>query len=109
MSTIRIVTVISLLCALVFAASVSAAPAPDRHPGDTAIYTQRAADVAANVLFIIDNSGSAANVAAGTAYDMARDYNPTPRLFVPKAVYEADNQGDFSKMVIADVDSYNFV
>ena len=96
-----------LVCAtLSFSVAATAAPDPDRYPGDTAIYTQRAAEVSANVLFVIDNSAAAANIAAGSAYDPSVTYTGAG-LYLENGVYAADNQGDFpTTPVLTDV--YNF-
>ena len=104
---IRHATIIALVIGLVATAAttVFAAPDPDRFPGDTAIYTQRAAEVSANVLFIIDNSAAAANIAAGSAYDPSVTYTGD-NLYLENAVYEADNQGDFPTTPVL-TDIYN--
>jgi len=65
----------------------------DQYAGDTSIYTLRASDVPVNVLFLIDNSHSAANIASGEKFVPGGEY--TPETYAPDAVYMADQQGDF--------------
>jgi len=72
----------------------------DQYAGDTSIYTLRASEVPVNVLFLIDNSYSAKNIASGEVYNPTKDYFPA--TYSNSAVYVADNQGDFSTEVLSD-------
>lgn len=89
------IVVVSPVSALILADSGEhPVPGPDNFEGDTAIYTLRAADVPINVMFLIDNSASAANLAAGEAYNYATPYES--QGYAKDAVYEADQHGNFN-------------
>ena len=71
--------------------------------GDTAIYSATAVATDSsrpNVLFIIDNSYASLNTAQGEAYVPDVD-NPYTGDKNPWDIYEVDNQGDFSKVAVA--------
>jgi len=73
----------------------------DQFQGDSAIYGAGTAYVRPNVLLIIDNSKAAANTASGSPYDPNTTYDGSN----PHYIYEADQQGDFRKVVAANTTS----
>jgi len=82
----------------------SPAEAADQYTGDTAIYSaQGTTGVQPNVLVIIDNSLATEHIASGVAYDNAEDYDTAPG-YDPWSIYVGDNQGQFSRVEVANSD-----
>jgi len=78
---------------------------PDDYVGDTAIYTLQGAKIPINVLFLIDNSYAAGNIAQGVAYDGYTGTNPYSGSYAPDSVWAADNQGNFSTKIADSLDN----
>lgn len=71
--------------------------APDQFLGDSAIYSAESVQLRPNVLFLIDNSNKAADLASGQKYDPNKIYPKDPtKGYEPWGVYAAGNQGDYS-------------
>lgn len=67
--------------------------APDQFLGDSAIYSAESVQLRPNVLFLVDNSNKAADLASGQKYDPAKIY--PNQGFETWGVYTASQQGDF--------------
>ncbi|MHC1698472.1 MAG: pilus assembly protein [Geobacteraceae bacterium] len=90
-----------ILVALLFLASFYGGPAlaaPDQYMGDTAIYSGASTSLRPNVLLIIDNSNATTDPASGEAYNPSTVY--ANNGYASWNIYEADQQGDFSKTAV---------
>ncbi len=67
--------------------------APDQFLGDSAIYSAESVQLRPNVLFLVDNSNKAADLASGQKYDPTKVY--PNQGFDTWGVYTASQQGDF--------------
>jgi len=67
--------------------------APDQFLGDSSIYSADSVQLRPNVLFLVDNSNKAADLASGQKYDPATVY--PNQGFNTWGVYTAGQQGDF--------------
>jgi type IV pilus assembly protein PilY1 len=88
----RLIRILSILAAL-WAAPTLLLAAPDQYLGDSAIYSAESVQLRPNVLFLVDNSNKAADLASGQKYDPTKTY-PT-QGFASWGVYTAGQQGDF--------------
>lgn len=71
--------------------------APDQFLGDSAIYSAESVQLRPNVLFLVDNSNKAADLASGQKYDPNKVYPKDPvNGYEPWGVYAAGNQGEYS-------------
>jgi len=77
----------------------TASAAPDQYMGDTAIYSGASTSLRPNVLLVIDNSNATLNAASGEAYNPGTVYDN--HGYSSWNIYEADQQGDFSKVEVA--------
>lgn len=82
---------------VMFQVPATATAGPDQYIGDTAIYSGASTNLRPNVLLIIDNSNATLNSASGSPYDPNTTYTGT---YSSWAIYEADQQGDFTKIVV---------
>lgn len=72
----------------------------DQFVGDSAIYSATTQYLRPNVLLIVDNSNTAANTAAGEAYDPAviyRDQPGNPQTYDTYDIWKAGQQGEFTQ------------
>lgn len=82
---------------LLFLLPVPLQAAPDQFLGDSAIYSAESVQLRPNVLFLIDNSNKAADLASGQKYDPTKVYPKNPTTgYEPWGVYAAGNQGEYS-------------
>lgn len=82
-----------LLLLALFAVPCTLQAAPDQFLGDSSIYSAESVQLRPNVLFLVDNSNKAADLASGQKYDPATIY--PDHGFNSWGVYTAGQQGDF--------------